>query len=175
MVNDVTILYDRWLHHPEHGVAAMLALVPRVRPGEPDITMPTVPTIYNDVEDQSVAREIDPAAEPALVIFTDSDPVIPMHPNRRPADRRLTTTIAYTTREMEPVQAIQWGGVILRAVAMTLRRFNDQSLARDYREVNGIKIMEIETVREQRVSGAVGRSKLWGFLLSDAKVLDTIL
>lgn len=180
MVSDITIMYDRWLRHPEYGVAAMLPTIPRVVPAlgatpATVISEPTMPTIYNDVEHESVVREIDPDKEPALVVFTDSDPDVPMHPNRRAVDRTVTTTIAYTTREMPPLRAVQWGGLILRAVKLSVGHFNDQRKAKGYRELNGVSIQAVRSVTEQRVSGAVGRSRLWGFLLVDSTVLDTIL
>lgn len=179
MLNNLTVLYDRWFRHPQYGIDAMIDLVPRARPpvngeAQPDLPRPSV-TIYNDVEHESVVKNIDPTEVPALVIFTDADSNVPLHPNRRASDRRVTTTIAYVTREMVPLEAVAAGDIVLRAGKMVLRHFNDQRASKGYRELNGVKIMEIRSVTEQRVSGAVGRSQLWGFLLSDATVLDTTL
>lgn len=174
MIVETTRLIDRWLRHPEHGVEAMLAEVPRGLPGGGSDPMPVVPTIYNDTEHDAVAREIDPPAERSLVLFVDSEIETDAKDKLRQIGTSVALVIAYVTRDVPTLEAVREGGYVIRAVRMSLTRYNNQSLSVGYRDLNGIKVAAVGNMTQQRVAGAVGRSHLWGFLSAAVTVIDSI-
>lgn len=173
MIVETTLLLDRWLQHTEHGFVSMMLALPRNDPEGNEFDMPPEPLLYNDVEDEEVAGEIDPPSEVSLVLFCDSDADVQSANSNRQIARQLTIAVAYITRDTPSNVAVRNGGFTLRAVKKSLLRFNDQGLSRDFRELNGIKVMQINSISEQRVAGAVGRSQLWGFVLTSVMVIDS--
>ena len=174
MIVETTRLVDRWLRHPEYGVAAMLTLVPRSIPGGGEDPIPETPIIYNDTEHEEVAAEIDPPGKRSLVLFIDSELDTDARDKHRQIATGLQVVVAYISKEVPPLVAVREGGYVLRAVRMSLTRYNSQDLSAGYREVNGVKIASVNNMTQQRVAGAVGRSQLWGFVLAAVTVIDSI-
>jgi len=171
LVNTVTRLADRWMEHATHGVNALQATQPRNRPGGGTDSVPPSVTVYNDVDDEEVATEIDPPASPALTIWMDSEIDITWRGTMRA--KGVTLAFAYTTRHEADLVAIRNSGYCLGGVMESLERFNDQKLAVGYRELNGWKIMEVSDITLQRAAGTVGESRLWGFVLAHLVVVKT--
>lgn len=171
LVNTVTRLLDRWMEHGTHGVNVTQMLQPRNRPGGGTDAAPGPVTVYNDVDDEEVATEIDPPASPALTIWMDSEVDIDWHGKMRA--KNVTLAFAYTTRNEADLVAIRNSGYTLGGVMETLERYNDQSKAQGYRELNGWKVMEVSDITLQRAAGTVGESRLWGFVLAHLVVVKT--
>lgn len=177
LTNDVTRLFTRWFSHPQHGVEAMLALVPRARPGVVgDDPMPTMPAIYDDVDTRGIAgSDISPPSLPALVIYSG----VPSRSTQERGDRRVEKvsgvilTAGYLTGDVDEQFAVRDAGHVLRAVHWSARRMNDQRSSDGYREVNGVAILEVGTVSEYPVAGAVGVCRLWGMVQFPVKVAYT--
>jgi hypothetical protein len=173
MIPTATRLVDRWLKHPEYGVAAMLQTVPRLTPEGDLDEMPKVPDIYNDMETDELAKNLEPPTSPALVVYSDADPTVDVKGDYRQITDALIVSVAYITRDMPPARASLDGGYVLRAVRKSLTRFNDQRIAMPFRELNDFKVAAVREVRTVRVAGAVGRSQLWGFVLASLTVIDS--
>jgi hypothetical protein len=58
----------------------------------------------------------------------------------------------------------------LRGATISLARYNS---LRMMRELNGIKVHEVTSIEEERVTAAVGTRKMWGFLRVRAIVGET--
>ena len=169
MINEVTLLVDRWLRHEDYGVEAMLETVPRLRPDGKADPRPKIPKIYNDVEH---GLEVDPPSSPALVVFAFSEPTTDLRDLFHQKYEQVMVSVAYATRDVEQTQATRDGNYVLRAVRKSLVRFNDQRLSSGYRELNSIKIQAGDRATIRRVAGSVGSSQLWGFVLASLKVVD---
>lgn len=175
MINEATLLISEWLKHPTHGVNAILATIPRHRVGGgTDYPKPKDVTIYNDVDDDSVSKELEPDVVPALVVFCDSDMEVEAG---RAGDKLkgngLVVVIAYIVRDVDSwAKARRDGGFTLRAVRQSLNRLNTADHSNGYRKLNDVSISKVERITEQRVAGAVGRSTLAGFVLADLWLLE---
>lgn len=182
ITNDVTRLMTRWFSHTDHGVAAMLALLPREKPGSatPD-PLPAMPAIYDDVDTEGIAgAEIDPPSSPALVLYASRPAKGVAERGDRQGARRVErvenviVTAGYLTQDGDPGMTVRNGGYVLRAAHWSALRMNNQKYSEGYREVNGVSIAEIGPVTEYAVAGAVGACKLWGFIQIPVKALYTV-
>jgi len=79
-----------------------------------------------------------------------------------------------TDEKADPIESEKNCGYILRGGVISFERFNNQSVSKDFRRLNGVKILEIRSVVEQRAPAAVGRRKMWGFLEIRVIVLDDL-
>lgn len=174
MIVEGTVLTSEWLKHPEYGVAALLPLVPRNKPGGGMWRLPETPTIYDDVQDKSVAAELEPTKVPALVVFADSDIDETPTPHESGAKGDgLDVVIAYIVRNPSSLlDARRDGMFVLRAVRQSLHRLQTPKLSTGHRRLNGISISRVQRVTLQRVAGAVGRSTLAGFVIARYLMLD---
>lgn len=176
MIFESTVLLRRWMEHPQYGVVPLLANVPRNNIAGGQWPVPTTPTIYADVEHPELAAQnLDPAVVPALVVYVD-ERVGLQHQDASNKDyermRHFQATVAYIHRDEEPIKAVRDGGFTLRAVKKCFRLFNQQTLSGQYRDYNAIKLMKIGPVVTHIVSGAVGKSQLWGFVDATLTVVD---
>jgi hypothetical protein len=172
MIVEVTRLMDRWLKS-EKGVQKWLPSISRFTPEGTEDPMPEIPAIYNDIEDECVAAELDPVKVPALVIFCDSAPETKAQNERRLVARNVLVTVAYITRDTPALKASRDGGYVLRAIRRSLVEFNSLQESREFRDLNGIKILAIDTIEQQRVAANLGRSELWGFVMAGLTVIDS--
>lgn len=176
MIFETTVLLRRWLQHPQHGVVQMLATVPRNNIAGGQWPLPASPTVYADVENPDLAaQDLDPAQIPALVVYVDEnveDAQYDQSNKDYERQRRFRATIAYITGDEPPEKAVREGGFTLRAAKKCLRLFNNQTLSAAYREYNSVKIAKVGPVVMHIVSGAVGKSKLWGFVVATLTVID---
>lgn len=173
MILEVTRLLEAWLKDPSYGVAATLPTVERLRPDGKWDDIPKVPDIYSDMSNRAVAAEIDPPTAPALVLYCDSVARSDTKKDLRQISEGVMVVIAYITRDTDPLKAVVDGSYVARAVKKSLTLYNDQRLSYGKRELNGIKIAAIDQVVLERVSGAVGKSQLWGFTAAEVIAIDT--
>lgn len=179
MIQDhVTVLLDRWLRHPDYGVAAMMVKVPNFTPEGADKGAVVMPEIMNDIEYEELAgsANLDPPVNRCLIVYTDSPVAYSINASRTVSitDSDVRPTVGWMTRDENPVKAVNDGGVLLRATVLSLFKWNDQVASRGYRELNGAKVAKIGSVRTYRVAGAVGKSRLWGFVQPNLTVIDTL-
>ena len=181
MIFESTVLVRRWMEHPTHGVVQKLATVPRDKVVGQVITgqwpVPTTPAIYADVErPELAAQDLNYIAKsPALVVYVDervedtgsNTGKVPYQPQRS-----FRATIVYITQGEAADVAIREGGFTLRAVKKCLNDFNSQSLSAGFRDYNKVKLVKIGPITTNIVSGAVGKSDLWGFLVATLHVID---
>src|SRR5688572_17761006 len=89
--------------------------------------------------------------------------------------RAVTMCMAYITAAEEDEKRARSGvGCILRAGQICFKRYNSQPSSVGYRALNGIKVHEVQGIEEQRVNVAVGRRKMWGFLIIPVIVADSV-
>lgn len=128
--------------------------------------------IFTDIDNDPPG--IDPPRVPACVFWVDSTAEIQLKGLHRIA-RAVTVVMAYVTAEDEaPARALSDNSYVLRAGQICFKRFNSQNNSAGYRDLNGIKIHEIQGIEEQRVTAAVGRRKMWGFLTIPVIVVDSV-
>lgn len=175
MINDTTRIMRRWVEHPDYGIAEWLEGVPRNRPDGGEDDLPPTPTIYDDVDDPDEVRKLDPSASPALCLYVDSRARLNAEDkNYSVSESPLILAAAYTVRDMPEGVATLWGGYTARALRKCLRTFNDQNKSKGYRELNGIQVLRVGTVTEIAVAASLGQSHLWGFVLAELTVVDTL-
>lgn len=190
MINQMTRILTRWLEeHPVYGVPVLLASAVFDSSAEQtalEIKTAQLPlTIYNDVDDECVAKRYEPDEVPALVIIGELANDAPVHYGRGQLDYpSVGASFAYLERD-EPVNyARQRGGYVLRAVQDSLLAFNVPAVSKvalagtesfyaaddTWRSLNGVEIIEVTDVRENRVTGGLGKSTLIGTMLGTFKV-----
>lgn len=170
MIREITLMVDRWLNHSTYGVAQMLPNVPK----EAGDVLPAMPPIYNDVEDDSVAMEINPVKVPALVVWTERNPDIEFQGRRPGFNAAASVVIGYVTRDESVIKARRDGSFILRAVRQCLALMDLGKISEDARTLNGIKIVDVVSIDEERVTGSIGGSTLVGLVVMNVKVMDTV-
>lgn len=175
MINETVQLLSRFATHPDHGVNELAGSIPRknIDATKPDDDAPPIVAIVDDVNDEGVAAALDPRDVPCIMFFGDSSAIINL-PGYRLA-REVKVVAAFVTEEnADPLTSERACGYLLRALQMTFGRYNSQDLSKGYRTLNGIKVLEIKRVVEQRLSVADGRRKMWGFLDLQVIVVDTL-
>lgn len=171
MIVEVTRLWDRWLKGPL-GVEYHLPLLQRLTPEGTEDPLPQMPRIYNDIEDESVADSLDPPETPALVLFAESGAEITQAQRTgRLVTHSLVMTIAYITRDWPPLRASIEGGYVLQAVIRSLVDYNSEGKSLNYRKLNGIKVLSINELTQERVAANLGQSQLWGFVIAEVSVI----
>lgn len=175
MINETVQLISKFAADAVHGVNAMAAIIPRKNIDilKPDDEAPPVLPIVNDVDDTGVADGLDPEGVPCFMLWGDSQASIAI--NGYKTAREVIIAGAFVTDEKaDPLASEKICGYILRGGVLTFGRFNHQSYSRDCRELNGIRILEIRSVTEQRIAAPVGRRKIWGFLDIRVTVVETL-
>lgn len=165
MINETVQLLAAFAAHVDHGVNEMAQGIPRknLDPLKPDDPAPPILAIVDDVNDEGVAKNLDPEEVPCFMMWGDS--VAQVEYKGYKLAREVVIAGAFVTEEGADILTMERAcGYILRGGMITFGRFNHQSYSRNFRELNGIKILEIRTVTEQRIPAAVGRRKMWGFL-----------
>lgn len=175
MINETVQLLALFAGHPTHGVNVMAGSIPRKNadPLKPDDDAPPVLSILNDVNDAGVANGLDPEDVPCFMMWGDSQAAVELR-GYKTAKEVVIAAGFVTDENADPIASEKACGYILRGGVLTFGRFNHQSYSRDFRELNGIRILEIRSVTEQRVVAAVGRRKMWGFLDIRVTVVETL-
>lgn len=172
MLNEVVLLLSDFLRDPEHGVNEMAGTLPRKSPTGVDYPAPPVVKVYSDMDTPEVARDLTAPSLPAVIVWGDSDTSTTYRGYK--VARDVVIAIGYVTEDsVDDLVTNRECGYILRGGILTFGRYNDQKRSEGYRELNGIRIMEVSKVTEQRVTAAVGRQKLWGFLEVHAIAVET--
>lgn len=175
MIIDATRIMRAWVEHPTHGVAAQLAGVPRNNSAGGQDALPDSPEIFDDVNDAEVVRNLEPPASPALTLYIDNGAELNVDQMYyQKTGMPLILAAAYQTRGIPENVANLWGGYTARALRRCLRAFNSQPNRVGYGELNGIKVMKVGVVTEHPVAADVGQSRLWGFVLANITVVDTL-
>lgn len=172
MIIEVTRLIDRWLNHPDYGVDAMLQLVGRQTPEGDSDELPQTPSIFNDTEHE-MGLLMEPDKSPALIVFCARGPKVDIRNAMIQKGSQAVAYISYVTRDVPEIQAARDGNYTLRAVKMSLTRFNQWGKAEQYRSLNGITVAALGPLDEYQTRSAVGRSRMWGFVQVGALVLDS--
>lgn len=175
MINETVQLLSAFARLPIHGINDRTWALPRknINPDLPDDEAPPVVTIVDDVTDAGVANNLDPDVVPCFMMWGDSQTPIEIRGYK--IAKEVTVAGAFVTEETaDPLASEKACGYILRGGILTFGRFNHQGYSKDFRELNGIKILEIRSVTEQRIPAAVGRRKMWGFLDIRAIVIENL-
>lgn len=175
MINETVVLLSAFAAHPDHGVNEMAQGIPRknIDPLKPDEPAPPIVAIVDDQNDPGVANGLDPSEVPCFMLWGDSAP--PIEYKGYKLAKEVIIAAAFVTEEnADPIASEKACGNILRGGMITFGRFNHQSYSRSFRELNGIRILEIKSATEQRVVAAVGRRKMWGFLDIRAIVVENL-
>lgn len=191
MINRVTRILTRWLRdHPVYGLPVLLADVAFDSSDEQaallinGVQLPL--TIYNDVDDDCTAERYDPDVVPALVIVAELSTDAPVKPGRGQLDfDGVGVSFAYLERDQPAKYARQRGGYVFTAVQDSLSAFNDPRLSRVplsegidawaevsslWRSLGDVEVLGVSDVSEHRVTGGVGKSRMFGAVLARFKV-----
>lgn len=173
MINETVRLLSAFLLDPQHGVNEMAQTLPRTALGGASADpAPPIVSVFNDVDTPSVATDLTAPQVPALVVWGDSD-VETTYKGYKIA-RDVIIAVAYVTEDgVDNLVTNRDCGYILRGGILTFGRYNNQKLSEGYRELSGIRIMEVREVTGQRVTAAVGRQKMWGFLAVRVVAVET--
>jgi hypothetical protein len=174
-VLDVTVrLVSAFFENVDHGVNEISQGLPHggFMGGPPD-PLPPIVAIVSDAGDEGVAAELDPPEVPALMVWGDSSVDISLKGYKTAKDVILAAAFI-TDDTADALTSIRACDYVLRATRITLGRFNNQSYSAGYRSLNGVTIHEVTRVEEQRITGALGRRKLWGFLRIHLTVVETL-
>lgn len=178
MITEVTLLLDRWLHQAKYGVNALLPGVPRDKIDGGTWDAPASVTIYNDIEDDCVLRELDPDDVPAVVVFCDEDEDISEIARTDKAGQKgkgLVAVFAYMDRDRDLSLSKLEGGLVLRAVRKSLSYLQIPRISDPLggRRLNKISISKIDSITESRITTGIGRSTLIGFVTARIWTLDS--
>jgi hypothetical protein len=182
VITEATTVISEWLKHPTYGVNTMLAKVPRNKVGGGLYLKPPKVTVYDDCSDDCVSMELEPEEVPAVVVFCDSDILFEMdmfrpekgrgEPAKAQKGSGLSMVASYIVRDTPALDARINGGFTLRAIKMSLNRFNNPNTRKSAGLLNAVHVVKISDLRMQRVAGSVGQSTLAGFVLANLWVLD---
>jgi hypothetical protein len=78
-----------------------------------------------------------------------------------------------TGDKADAMKAVRDCGFIIRGTRISCKRYNSQTNSAAYRELNGIKIHEISTTTEHRITVAKDRQKMWGYLEIHVTAVET--
>lgn len=175
MLDEVAQLYSAWLQTPINGVNDIAATIPQKTLAGLQLPSPPTVNIYNDVDDRSVAANLDPPQVPALVVWGDNDADVKKVGNY-PIAKVVVACVAYITDDTaDPLTAIRDCGLLLRASRISLFvRYNSVQNSKAYRTLNGITVLSVDSVGAYRITAAVGQRKMWGFLQVRSTVVETI-
>lgn len=179
MITEVTRILSAWARDPVEGVNAQLALVAHKQMDGSDDPVPPDVTVYDDIDSvggdsEDMSLDIDPAKVPALVVAADSGASLNLHDvNYLKTGEPVIVAFGYITRDVPGKQAKLNGGYTLRALRRCLWQFKNAPKAS--KELNGIRVLKLDTVRIFGVAGGMGRSQMYGLLTVSVSVVDTIL
>jgi hypothetical protein len=178
MITAATTIVSSWYKHEEYGINALLPNVPRFKLGNDGPKHPAPPpvTIYDDINDADLEKggDLQPPRSPAIVVFADSDMEIAFGREGVPqTGSGLVVVTAYIVNDVGIRSKVKLNaGFTLRAARRSLTKLNTGKYSDGFREHNGIKLVKINSVLEQRVMGAVGKSTLVGFMVGIAWMND---
>jgi hypothetical protein len=156
----------------DHSINKIAATLKRKRLVGPDDQAPLPVSVFTDIDNTNPG--IDPPKVPACMFWVDSSAEIELKSGLYSVARAVTVAMAYITDEgVSEKRALSDTGYVLRAAQICFKRYNSQALSAGYRELNDIKIHQIQKITEQRVTEAVGRRKMWGFLGIPVIVVDS--
>lgn len=165
-----------WLEHPEFGVNKLLVSVPRKNLKGATDAKPEAVKIYNDVDhDIAKVSGIDPPTTPCLVVVSDLDlkSADTAQPKRSAYSYSAVVGVGYYAEESEKSRNVRDGNYVLRAVMQSLTAMNYSfERAQDYRELNAVRLVNMTGLTQQRVGGAVPKSRLLGMVFADFTILD---
>lgn len=173
MINEVVQLISSYLEHLEHGINEMAGTVPRrTLGGGPDDPAPPVVPVFNDVTTKSVAHDLVAPKLPAIVVWGDSSADVALTGYK--IAKEIVVCLAFFSADSSDDLVMNRAcGYILRGGLLTLARYNHQDKSKDYRELNGVRVMKLSSVTEERVTATVGRQKMHGFLAVRAIAVET--
>lgn len=171
MITNSTLIMSNWLRGSVYGINKLLPDIPREKPTGGNFDAPRPVTIYDDVQDPSVAMELDPDKVPAVVLFCDADAEIEEAGSGQKG-YGIVLVAAYIDRDSPHLLMRQEGGLVARAVRRSLNKFNVPSLSRKVGTLNRIQVVKVTAIKEVRVAAAIGNSTLAGFVRATLTVLD---
>ena len=154
----------------------MAATLPRDRVGGGTDAAPGSVHVFTDVDDKGVAKTLTPPESPAIIVFAETRAVeLGNRRQRQRQPRPMVLAIAYVTNdEADELAAQQQCDLFLRAGVLTLDKYNDQTASAGFRDLNGVRVLEVANVVERTVTIANETSKLWGWLEVHLSVVDGI-
>lgn len=175
MINETVQLLSAFAKTTEHGINGMAQGIPRkhIDSTLPDDPAPPILAIVNDVTDEGVAKGLDPDEVPCFMFWGDSSEPIEYKGHKHA--EVIVAGAFVTDAGADPLSMEKSCGYILRGGVLTFGRFNNQAFSKGFRELNGIKILEIRSVIEQRFPAAEGRRKMWGYLTIRAIVAENLI
>lgn len=176
MRRQATQLLAAFCRHETYGLVAMAATLPLNRIGGGTDPAPGAINVYTDVDDKGVAKTLVPPESPAIVVFAETRAVeIGSRRQRQRQPRPMVLAIAYVTDdEADELHAQQQCDLFLRAGILMLDKYNEQAASSGFRDLNGVRVLEVTNVIERSVTVANETSKMWGWLEVHLSVVDSI-
>jgi hypothetical protein len=176
VIREATQLLAAFLADSTYGINAMAADLPRTILGS-STTAPAPPTvnIYNDVDDAGVAKNLTPPEFPSMIVFGETREVSDSNDDKAITPHPIVVAVGFVTNDSADEQTSQAAcSLLLRAGRRSLRRYRQQRASANYRDLNGIRVMDVTAVRERRVTAVAETVKLWGWLEVHLTVVDGI-
>jgi hypothetical protein len=174
VIDNVVRLLEAFFQDPTHGINEMAQSLPRTTL-DPLVSdpAPVIVSICSDLSDAGVAEKMEPADVPCVMLFGDSSADTSIA-GYKIAKEVIVAATFVTDEKADSLSSARDAGYILRAGLLTLGRYNSADKAGSLRKLNGITVLQINKVVEQRVTAAVGRRKMWGFLAIHLTAVETL-
>lgn len=177
MIETAVQLLSAWFAHETYGINAMTQSLPHATIGGGSEALPpaTIP-IYNDVDSKGVATSMVPPSLPAIVVLGDeSRPLEEV--GKAGSVEECTIAITYMTKDSaDDITANRQWKYLRRGIRRSLRKYLKGSLAGDYRELNGERVIALAIGKTQRITmaGEDATPVSWGWFLVTVRVADSI-
>lgn len=179
MNNRLSRILTRWLKdHPVYGLDLMLASVVMDEGDEArllikDARLPV--TIYNDVDDDCLAKRYNPTVVPAVAIIPQVTTSVPTRSRGTLIYKDVTVALSYLEREQPEILSRQRGGYVMTGMTDSLLAFNEPRISNvampspgttTWRRLGDIEVLEMTALEELRVTLGVGGANMFGSLLA---------
>lgn len=164
--NEMTLLFEKHFKDPELGVNALADQVPRGTD-----TAPRAVTIYSDLSSEEIAENKDPPSVPALVVVADVGAESTAKQGRtQQRVRNVILGVGYVDSDTVILLAKIDSGLVLRGLQASVLKLLQKGVKE--RTVNGVTLLQVTKMVEQRASGVIGTSRLTGFVLIHCEVQE---
>lgn len=183
MINRLVRITSRWLtSHPEYGLAVLLPAV--VLDSGDGALLPV--QIYNEVDNEAVARRVDPAIVPALAIVGQLTHQVSSRRRNRIVDYdNVKVGLHYIERTDALMEARRRAGYVIDAVATAMLGFNEPTKAQTlispgdpsqgmWRRLGDTELLEVTGLTEYRVQPPIGQGTVIGSLFVTCRVQQVL-
>lgn len=176
MINNCTRIVSNWVrNHPKYGFLQMLEQVPGYALAQVSYKW----DIFDDVADAEITNELNGCPTyPAILLVADAPAVIEDFKTGRSAQEIDPIAMAafFLTEGMPWKESVEHTGYAMRAMVASFTAFADPRLnpvSSEYRRDDGVTFVQLEALAQERVVGAVGKSRCSGIVVGSMQFKDT--